>query len=132
MTKTRPTTANHVLLWSALAAVVAIGIWRAPTADWEPVLFGILLGFSIFSDLTAIETNSKLKTSGSFLALVLAMVFLGGPPAAIIGVISIWVGWLRWRDDRHDLLVNTLTYAAFPMVAGLAFHLTLENSDITA
>jgi putative nucleotidyltransferase with HDIG domain len=132
MKTTRPTTANHVLLWSALAAIVAIGLWRAPTANWEPALFGILLGFSIFSDLTAIETNSKLKTSGSFLALVLAMVFLGGPPAAIIGVISIWVGWLRWRDDRHDLLVNTVTYAAFPMLAGLAFQLTLEHSDITA
>jgi putative nucleotidyltransferase with HDIG domain len=129
--KTRPTKANHVLLWTALAALVVFGIYRAPTSDWDPALFGILLGFSIFSDLTAIETNSKLKTSGSFLALVLAMVFLGGPPAAVIGVFSIWVGWLRWRDDSHDLLVNTVTYAAFPMISGFAFHFTLERSGIT-
>ena len=69
-------------------------------------LFAILLGFSIFSDLTAIETSSKLKISGSFLALVLAMVFLGGTPAALIGVLTILVGWLRWRDEPHDLLNN--------------------------
>jgi putative nucleotidyltransferase with HDIG domain len=105
---------------------------RAPTSDWDPALFGILLGFSIFSDLTAIETSSRLKTSGSFLALVLAMVFLGGPPAAAIGVLSIFVGWFRWRDRPHDLLVNTLTYASFPLVAGFAFHQAVERLDITS
>jgi putative nucleotidyltransferase with HDIG domain len=132
MNKTRPTTANHVLLAAAFAAVTALGIVRAPTANWDFALFGILLGFSIFSDLTAIETSSKLKTSGSFLALVLAMVFLGGPPAAIIGVLSIWAGWFRWRDSGHDLFVNTLTYAAFPLIAGLAFHQVVDNSGLTA
>ncbi|MGC1165357.1 MAG: HD-GYP domain-containing protein [Solirubrobacterales bacterium] len=114
----------------AMAAVVALGVWAGPSADWDPALFAILLGFSIFSDLTAIETSSKLKTSGSFLALVLAMVFLGGPPAAVIGIFSIFVGWFRWRDDGHDLAVNLLTYATFPMVAGIAFHQTLENAAI--
>jgi putative nucleotidyltransferase with HDIG domain len=113
-----------------MAAVLAIGVWASPSADWDPALFGILLGFSIFSDLTAIETSSKLKTSGSFLALVLAMVFLGGPPAAIIGVLSIFAGWFRWHDDGHDLAVNVLTYATFPMVAGIAFHKTLENANV--
>jgi putative nucleotidyltransferase with HDIG domain len=132
MTETRPTKANPVLLWAALFAVIGIGIWKAPDANWDPALFGILLGFSIFSDLTAIETSSKLKTSGSFLALVLAMVFLGGPPAAIIGVISIGLGWFRWHDDAHDLLVNTVTYATFPMVSGLAFHQAIERSDVSA
>jgi putative nucleotidyltransferase with HDIG domain len=132
MKKTRPTKANHVLLSVAMVAVVGLGIWRAPGANWDFSLFAILLGFSIFSDLTAIETSSKLKTSGSFLALVLAMVFLGGTPAAIIGVLSIWAGWFRWRDDAHDLLVNTLTYATFPLVSGIAFHTVVDNSQITA
>jgi len=130
MDKTRPTKANHALLTTAMAAVIGVGIWASPSADWDPALFGILLGFSIFSDLTAIETSSKLKTSGSFLALVLAMVFLGGPPAAVIGVLSIFAGWFRWRDDGHDLAVNVLTYATFPMVAGIAFHKTLENATV--
>src|SRR5262245_47711230 len=99
MKKTRPTTTNHLLLGVAAVAIAAFGGWQAPDANWDFALFGFLLGFAIFSDLTAIETSSKLKTSGSFLALVLAIVFLGGPPAAIIGVLSIWAGWFRWRDD---------------------------------
>ena len=54
----------------------------------------------------SIETESHLKISGNFLALVPAMVFLGGTPAALIGLISILAGWLRFRENLHDLLVN--------------------------
>jgi len=105
-----------------LALVTAAAIWRAPSATWDLSLFCILLGFSVFSDLTAISTTSKVKISGSFLALVLAMVFLGGTPAAVIGVMTILAGWLRWRDEGHYLLNNLLTYATFPLVSGILFH----------
>jgi putative nucleotidyltransferase with HDIG domain len=131
MAKTRPTTANHVLLSLAMLAAVGLAVLRAPTADWDPALFGILLGFSVFSDLTAIETQSKLKISGSFLAIVLAIVFLGGAPAAVIGCASILVGWLRWRDDGHDLAVNLLTYMTFPLVSGIVFHVVIDETGIT-
>ena len=107
---------------AGLLLITAIGLWRAPSADWDVPLFCILLGFSVFSDLTAISTTSKVKISGSFLALVLAMVFLGGTPAAVIGVMTILAGWLRWRDEGHYLLNNVLTYATFPLVSGIAFH----------
>lgn len=128
----RPTRANRALMAMALLVVLGIAIWRAPVANWDLALFGILLGFSVFSDLTAIETESRLKISGSFLALVLAMVFLGGTPAAVIGVISILVGWARWRDDPHDLIVNLLTYATFPLLVGAGFHEVLVASEITS
>src|SRR4051794_10866812 len=131
MKKTRPTTANHVLLSLGMAAAIALAVFRAPTANWNFALFGILLGFSVFSDLTAIETKSRLKISGSFLAIVLAIVFLGGTPAAIIGAASIVFGWFRWRDDAHDFLVNLLTYVTFPLVSGIAFHTVIENGGIT-
>lgn len=117
----------------ALLGTIAVGaVLRGSDANWDPALFGILLGFSIFSDLTAIETESKLKISGSFLALVLAMVFLGGAPAAVIGVASILFGWLRWRDEPHDLLNNLVTYATFPLIGGWAFRETIEALGLTA
>jgi putative nucleotidyltransferase with HDIG domain len=131
MEKTRPSTANHLLLALSMLAVLGLGVLRAPTADWDVALFGILLGFSVFSDLTAIETQSKLKISGSFLAIVLAIVFLGGTPAAMIGAASILVGWLRWRDDGHDLVVNLLTYMTFPLVSGVTFHTVIDETGIT-
>jgi putative nucleotidyltransferase with HDIG domain len=113
-----------------LVLVTAIGIWRASSANWDVPLFCILLGFSVFSDLTAISTTSKVKISGSFLALVLAMVFLGGTPAAVIGVLTIFAGWLRWRDEGHYLLNNVLTYATFPLVSGIVFHEIVDNGRV--
>jgi putative nucleotidyltransferase with HDIG domain len=119
---------------AGLAGAVALGVWTAPQANWDLSLLAVLLSFSIFSDLTAVPTESKLKVSGSFLALVVAMVFLGGTPAALIGVATIVTGWLRWHDDWHYLLNNLLTYAVFPLLGGIAFHdataaLSLTESD---
>jgi putative nucleotidyltransferase with HDIG domain len=131
MTETRPTNAAIGAQIAGLVVVVAAAVWTASTADWDLLLFAILLGFSVFSDLTAITTTSKVKISGSFLALVLAMVFLGGTPAALIGVLTILTGWLRWRDDWHFLLNNVLTYATFPLVTGIAFHETVIANSVS-
>lgn len=122
MSENRPTKVAIGAQVAGFAVIVGVAVWRAPEADWNLPLFAILLGFSVFSDLTAISTTSKVKISGSFLALVLAMVFLGGTPAAVIGVMTILAGWLRWRDEGHYLLNNLLTYATFPLVTGVAFH----------
>jgi putative nucleotidyltransferase with HDIG domain len=126
----RPTPRATALQAGGLALVCAAAVWQAPQGDWDIGLLVVLFAFAAFSDLTAITTNAQLKISGSFLALVLAMVFLGGPPAALIGVLTITVGWLRWRDEPHDLLNNLLTYAAFPLIGGLAFTEIAERSAI--
>jgi putative nucleotidyltransferase with HDIG domain len=131
MAESRPTRKAIATMIVALALVAAAAIWRSREADWDLPLFCILLGFSVFSDLTAISTTSKVKISGSFLALVLAMVFLGGAPAALIGVLTILAGWLRWRDAGHYLLNNVLTYATFPLVSGFAFHEIVVSSQIS-
>ena len=131
MDNERPTRLNHALLVAGLIGAIAAAVWRVPNADWNLPLFAILLGFSVFSDVTAIETESRLKISGSFLALVLAMVLLGGTPAALIGVAGIFAGWLlRFREPFHDLLVNLLTYMTFPLVVGVAFRETIAHTQI--
>jgi len=132
MENERPTRLNRALLLGALAGVVGIAIWRASRGNWDLALFGILLGFSVFSDVMSIQTESRLKISGNFLALVLAMVFLGGAPAAIIGAVSILAGWLRFRESSHDLLVNLLTYMSFPLLVGIGFHEVVDATQITA
>lgn len=113
-----------------LAFAVAAGV-LATDATWNLPLLAVLLTFSLLSDLTAVSTQSKLKISGSFLALVVAMVFLGGPPAALIGVTTILVGWLRWRDAWHLLLNNLFTYAFFPLLCGFAFQHAAQALNIT-
>jgi putative nucleotidyltransferase with HDIG domain len=130
--KTRPTRFVIVLMVAALAAAIVVGIWRAPLADWNIPLLVFLLAFSVFSDLTAVPTESRVAVSGSFLALVVAMVFLGGTPAAVIGVVAALTGWMRWRTPWHYLLNNVLTYATFPLVGGILFHESVEALGLTA
>lgn len=114
------------LLGIELAALVGAGALAAALAGqgkWEMGLFSILLVLAIASDLTAVETASrKIRISGSFLAIVVAIVLLGSTPAALIAVGSILVGWLRSRYPASDLLINLVTYAWFPLVGGFAFH----------
>ncbi|MFN8218090.1 MAG: HD-GYP domain-containing protein [Solirubrobacterales bacterium] len=126
--------ATHV---AGLVGVVALAILTADTANWDMALLGILLAFSVFSDLTAISTTSKLRLSGSFLPMVLAMVFLGGPPAAVVGVITISVSWIEERIRGHERrafhydLNNLVTFATFPLISGLAFHWVTTSAGIT-
>jgi putative nucleotidyltransferase with HDIG domain len=115
-----------------LCAVTVVAVLTASDASWDPALFGILLCLSVFSDITAIETVTPLKVSGSFLAIVLAMVLLGGPPAAVIGVLTIVVGWLHWREPPDMLLNNVLAYATFPLLGGLLFLGVTDAADIAA
>jgi putative nucleotidyltransferase with HDIG domain len=129
---TRPTRLAIAVMLSLLALASAAAVWLAPESNWDMPLFGILLVFSVFSYVTAVTTESNVKVSGAFLALVLAMVFLGGTAAAVIGVATNLIGWLfRWRDEPHYLLNNLVAYAIFPLVAGVAFHAVVEAAGLT-
>lgn len=116
-----------VVLGVALAAVA----WQAPEGNWDLTLLGVLMVFSIFSELTAVRVESSLDISGSFLALVVAMVFLGGTPAALIGIVTMLVGWLRWRTEWRRLIDNVLVYTVFPLAGGVAFHQVLTATGMT-
>jgi putative nucleotidyltransferase with HDIG domain len=70
--------------------------------------------------------------SGSFLALVAAMVLLGGAPAALIGVATILVGHFRFHE-RRDLFANNLVaYSWFPLVGGVGFELSRNALNVSA
>jgi putative nucleotidyltransferase with HDIG domain len=127
----RPTPLSTALVAVGVVVVVAAAVWQAPNANWELALLGTLLAFSIVSEIMSVETESHLKISGNYLAMVPAMVFLGGTPAAVIGLISILGGWFRYRDNLHDLLVNIGTYITFPLVVGVAFHEIVASAGIT-
>jgi putative nucleotidyltransferase with HDIG domain len=116
---------------AAVAGGMALAVALAPDANWDLPLLFALLAFSAVSDLLAVDTTeAKLKISGGFLALVLAMVFLGAAPAALIGLATIAVGWLRWRYPGPDLLINLVTYAWFPLVGGLAFQAAQSATEL--
>jgi putative nucleotidyltransferase with HDIG domain len=133
MAAKRPTRLAIATMLAALGATGVAAVLLASEADWDLGLFAVLTIFSILSFLTAVRAESKLLISGTFLALVLTMVFLGGTPAALIGVAVTSIGWLaRWREEPHYLLNNVLTYAVFPLAGGLIFHASIQATGLTA
>ncbi len=132
MRQERPTPLYTTTLLIALVGVVAVAIWRAPNAHWDWALFGTLMAFSAFSDVMSIETETRLRISASFLTLIVGIVFLGGTPAALMGGISILIGWIRFRERFHSLLINVLTFTAFPLLVGIGFHQLLAATGTSS
>jgi putative nucleotidyltransferase with HDIG domain len=117
---------------AGLLTAIGVGSLAASGANWDLPLIGVLLAFTALSDLTAVSTPSRLKISASLVSLILAIVVLGATPAAAIGVCTILLGWLRWREELHLLLNNILTYITFPLAAGIGFHALKRGFDLTS
>lgn len=116
---------------AALASAGALAALTAGSADWDPALLAVLLAFSVLSDLRGSSIGAaKIKISGSFLALVLAMVLLGGSPAALIGAATIGIGWFRTRERPHFLANNLAAYAWFPLLGGLLFDAVRDGAGL--
>ena len=101
-------------------------VLSAAPAPWEPsqfaVNFAIIAALTVISDVTFAETGSLgVRVSGSFLGIMLASVLLGGGPGAIIGMISIAIGWLWTREPGYYFRNNLVTYAWYPLIGGLWF-----------
>jgi putative nucleotidyltransferase with HDIG domain len=119
----RPTRLAIGLELLALAAAVVVAVLTDAWADWDLLLLATLATLSLISDLIAIEIRvRRVAVSASLMSIVIAAVFLGGGPAALIGVITILAGWTKHRYDRQHLLINLVTYAWFPLLSAIAFH----------
>ena len=81
MQNERPTPLSTALIAGGVALVAAAAVWEAPNANWELALFGTLLVFSIVSEIMSVETESHLKISGTYLAMIPAMVLSSAPYA---------------------------------------------------
>lgn len=106
---------------AVLVAALVGAVASSRAADWEPVwLACALLGIAMTSDALALNLRN-MRISGSFSALVLAMVLMGPAPAVAIGMAAIAVDAFRSRPPKDKLLANLAAYATFPLVGGLLF-----------
>jgi diguanylate cyclase (GGDEF)-like protein len=121
-TRDRPAACVVAAQVSGLIAACVLIALTAGNYTWDLGQLGVIAAMAVISDLTCVELSGRLKLSGSFLGIVLAAVLLGGGPAALVGVLTISIGWFRWREARHYLLNNLVTFAWFPLLSGLFFH----------
>src|SRR5437588_9324012 len=66
------------------------------------------------------------------LGTVLAAALYGGAPAALIGMLTVALGWFRWREAPHYLRNNLVTYLWFPLAGGLFFGAITRLAHINA
>ncbi len=135
---TAPDLSAHAVQWGelllhavALGAAAVVAVATAGQANWDIPSLLLLIALTTISELMSVSTGAAtLQVSGSFLGLMVAAVLLGGSPAALIGVLSITVGWLHTRERWHYFLNNLAVYAWFPMLGGLFFHAVTQAGQI--
>ncbi len=111
----------HTLALAA-ACVAIVASWP-PVNRTQVLELVIITGLTIASELTSFELPAKkLRVSASVLGITLAAVLVGGAPAALLGMLTISVGWLRSHESLRDFRFNLVTYAWFPLISGLLFH----------
>ena len=127
----RPTRLAIGIEQAALVAAFVVAVLSDGWSDWDLPLLATLTALSIISDLIAIETRvSRVSVSASLMTIVIGAVLLGGAPAALMGVVTILAGWVKHRYSRNDLLINLVTYAWFPLVAGFVYHAVADAAGI--
>ena len=113
---------------SVLGAGLVAAVLSSRTADWQPVyLVTLLLVLAIGSEAMTIELR-RVRMSGSFLALVLAMALLGPAPAALIGAVSVLADDVARRCSLRDTLWNAMTFVAFPLAGGWIMRLAISGT----
>ncbi|MGH2843088.1 MAG: putative bifunctional diguanylate cyclase/phosphodiesterase [Solirubrobacteraceae bacterium] len=105
------------LLGAIVTAVLTAGLTR-----WQIPQLAILAALAVLSEMIATPLSSgRITVSGSFLAITLGAVILGGSAALVLGVLAIVVAWLRWHESAQSFRNNLTTYAWFPLLTALAF-----------
>jgi diguanylate cyclase (GGDEF)-like protein len=126
----RPAVAIHCLLLAAAGSVVVL---TAGLDHWRVWPLVVIATFTAVSDLTAVSTNSEqFWISGSFLGIILTAVLWGGGPAALLGVLTISLGWLHSREPGQQFRDNLAVFAWFPLLTGLLFSFVTRATAIGA
>jgi putative nucleotidyltransferase with HDIG domain len=109
------------------SAALAIVVLTARASDWQPMgLFVMLALLAVASQALSIHAKG-IWLSGAFIALVLAMAFLGPAPAVAIGVLAIITAALKRVPALPLLLNNLATFFTFPLVGGLLVRLAEDH-----
>ncbi len=118
----------HLMVLGAAIAAIA----TAPWANWDGWAMLVIGAFTILSGLTYFATGSlKINVQGTPLGLILAAVLLGPGPAAVLGIVTICFMQVRLGAARRYFGNNLVTFAWYPLVGGLVFHVVVNAAHLT-
>src|SRR5437588_5542551 len=101
-----------VITGTALVSAAIPFVFTTKWDHWTLVPVFAIVVLAVVSDLTAVQPGpSRMEISGALLGLMLAAVLLGPGPAALIGMLTIAIGWFRAREPLGAFVANVVTYA---------------------
>jgi diguanylate cyclase (GGDEF)-like protein len=115
---TKPVTAVQLL---ALAGGLALAYATRNVDHWRLGPFVAIITFALISELAPLSVNERFFVSGSFLGIVLAVVVMGGAAGAAIGIVTICVGWFRFRTSFGAFRQNFANFLWFPLLTSFVF-----------
>ncbi len=100
--------------------------------NWSVWPLAAITAFVAVSELSAVAVGTdKVNISGTLLGLLLAAALLGGGAGALVGTAGIAIGWFRRREPPATFINNLVTYAWFPLAAGIFFHVVTHALGAT-
>jgi putative nucleotidyltransferase with HDIG domain len=112
-----------------LAASVTGAVLLSTAEQWREIeLVGLLAALAIGSDFLTLPVK-RVRISGSFLGIALAMALLGPAPAVAIGLGCALIDAAHARTRGTTLLCNLAVYATFPLVGGVLLQ-AIESSGV--
>src|SRR5438309_8540008 len=129
----RPGRGVAALQACALAGAVATIVLTAGSMSWSLSPLLVIGALTIASDLSTIGAGSaRLKVSGAAPGLLLAVVVLGGGPAALLGGLVMTLRWLASRPRRpaHYLRNDLTSYAWLPFLTGAGLGLATRAAHM--
>ena len=115
----------HVVLFHVAALVGAAGVaWATAGFDrWKVAELLLLAAFAVLSTLTDVNAGvSKVRVAGDMIGTMMTIALLGPGPAALLGVVTILVSWMRSRVEVLFALVNLSIFVLYPLISGLFFY----------
>jgi putative nucleotidyltransferase with HDIG domain len=114
--------ASQVVL---LAVATTAAVLTSRSADWRPLAVVLVLAVLTVGAETLTVQIGNVALSPSFIAAVLAMLFLGPAPAVAMTLVAGLVDGVRRRMRPLPWLTNLATFASYALVGGLIARLLL-------
>ncbi|MGZ4188129.1 MAG: putative bifunctional diguanylate cyclase/phosphodiesterase [Solirubrobacteraceae bacterium] len=132
-TPQRPGRAIAVAQACALAGAAVTVALSAHSMRWNLWTLMVIAALTVASDLTTLDAGmTRLRVSGAAPGLMLAIVVLGGGPAALIGATVMVVRWLASSPRRplHYLRNDATSYAWLLLATGFGLSLATRATHL--
>ncbi len=129
----RPASRGVISLhFAALAAALVVAAVSSAYDQWRVDDLALIVVFAVAGEFLSVNAKSKLRVSGTGIAIMLALVLEGPGPGMIVGLMAVALGWFKSRERPAVFLNNLVNFAWLPLAAGIFFHAAAHAARVSS